>query len=1049
MQPNNSTPVNLKGIIATFAQHRVAANLLMFLLLLLGLVGLKNINSQIFPNFEMDYISVNIVWSGASAEDIEESIVLPIEQELTTLTELKRLTSTSKQGIASFLLEVYEHEDTESVLDKVKQRISTIRNLPEQAENPTIVRIENFSPVANLLVSGDATTEELDHLAHRFEQELLDRGISKIYFYGMPAEQIAIEVDADTLVQTGLSLGKITELVSTNSQNIPAGTAAKNTVSKQVRSQSQPRTVEEFANLPITSDSKGRMLRLGDIANIERRAEDDQPYISWEGKPAIELILMRTDADDTLETAAIFNEWLEETRPTLPDSVTLKVHNERYKNLQERITLLVNNGASGLILVILTLFLFLNVRVAFWVTVGIPVCFFATIAVMHFTGSTINMISLFALIMALGIIVDDAIVVGEDALSHKEMGEPPVQAAVGGAQRMWHPVLSSSLTTIAAFLPLALVDGIMGKIMFEIPTVIICMIIVSLVECFLILPGHLAKSMKAKSADNETGFQARFDRAFTRFRDNKLRPLVTLTVKYSGAVITLGLCAFVFSLALVASGHLKFNFFPVIDGNSLRANVEFQPGTSPQTVKDFLTEVERALHETAAEYDEELIDTVISYHNRSFFVDNAGPEIGSERGAVITELRSGDRPLTNTEFMAAWRDNIQFPPGINKFKMKQPDFGPGGPPIGYQLIGNDITKLKAASLELQKELLKFNGVSNIDDDLPFGKEQLIYELTPAGRRLGLSTRAIGQQLRAAFDGNIAQIFYDGDREIEVKVSLPRSERDKLQTLEYFPIVLPDGSTTPLSNVVAFKSRQGLEKLNHTDGLLTTTVTADIDSKVTNSNEIRSALEQEVFPELRRQYGVRFGLEGQALEQQETMEDMRTGMMVGFSLIYIILAWVFSSYSWPLAVMSAIPLGLTGAIFGHILVGQNLSIMSMMGLFGLSGIVINDSIVLITFYAQLRRQGQPLEQAIVNAVCARFRAVLLTSLTTIAGLLPILFETSLQAQFLIPMAVSIVFGLAYATFLILFFVPSMLISIERLRGKLGLGSQFTAPKLTQP
>lgn len=1027
-----------------FATHRVASNLLMFLFILAGLWALKNLNTQIFPVFELDYISINVVWSGASAEDVEESITIPIEQELASLTEVKSMTSTSKQGSATIILELNDDAKTDRVLDKVKQRVDSIRNLPEQAERALVQQIERYTPIANLLITGDHSLEELDHLARKFEDQLLERGISKINFVGLPTEEVAIEVSSSMLSQTGLSLGQIAQLVRQNSQNIPAGTAAKDAVSKQVRSLSQQKDVMGFENLPLLTDSKGRLLRLGDIATVERRPIENEPYISWQGQPAIELILMRTEADDTLTMADIFNEWLDETRLTLPEGVTLHPYNERYKHLRERIQLLVTNGAGGLILVVATLFLFLNVRVAFWVTVGIPVSFLATLAIVYFVGGSINMISLFALIMALGIIVDDAIVVGEDTLTHKEMGESPASAAIGGAKRMFAPVFSSSLTTIAAFLPLTMVGGIMGKIMFELPTVIICMIVASVIECFLILPGHLLHSLKRDKKDNPNSIHARFDRRFQAFRENRLRPLVNVAIKYRGTVIVLGFAMFALALSLAFSGFLKFTFFPTIDGNSIRASVEFHPGTPEKRVAQFIRHLEDSLEQTNQQFGGNMVNIAIGYHNRSYFGSGvgSGAEIAPERGAVIVDLVSGRRAVNNAAFMAAWRENVVIPPGVNKFKIGQREMGPGGPPIAYRLVGKDIESLKQASLELQDALSKFNGVSNIDDNLPYGKEQLIYELTPTGRKLGLTTESIGQQLRAAFDGAIAQIFHEKDKEIEVKVSLPKQEKDQLKTLETFPVVLSNGETTPLNNVVQFKSRQGIEVLNHTDGTLDTTVSADIDETLVNANEVRQELESNVFPRLKKVYGIKLGLEGRAVDQQETMDDMKTGMIVGLTLIYIVLAWVFASYSWPLAVMSAIPLGLTGAILGHFILGKHLSMFSMMGLFGLSGIVINDSIVLITFYSQLRQKGQDVYEAVTNAICARFRAVLLTSLTTIAGLLPILFETSLQAQFLIPMAISIVFGLAYGTFLILFFIPSMLVYLENGRRRLGIKSRFT-------
>ncbi|MCP5015489.1 MAG: efflux RND transporter permease subunit [Ketobacter sp.] len=1021
-----------KGIIATFATHRVASNLLMFLFILAGLWGLKQMNTQFFPSFELEYITISVPWSGASAEDVERSIIIPMEQELKTLTEVKKMTATATSGAGGITLELEEGVDVGNVLDRVKQRVEAIRNLPEEAERPVIQQVESFQPIANIVIMGSESRPELAQLARQFEKELLARGIRKVNFVGLPAEEIAIQVSSSTLHETGLSLTDIANRIRQNSTDLPAGTAAKDEVSKQVRSLSQQRTVQGFEQMPLFTDSKGRLLRVGDIAEVERRPLEDEPYITVDGQPAIEMLMMRTESEDTLTTARIFTEWVEDVRPRLPEGVQIKVYNERWKHLRDRIKLLLNNGLGGLVLVIATLFLFLNVRVAFWVTVGIPVSFMATLAVLYLTGGTINMISLFALIMALGIIVDDAIVVGEDTLTHKEMGESAERASVGGARRMFAPVLASSMTTIAAFLPLSMLGGVMGKIAFDMPVVIICVIIASVVECFLILPGHLNHSLRKQKEAKTTGFKANFDRKFVEFREKRLRVAVNAAIRNRGSVVTAGLCAFVLMLSLVFTGVIKTTFFPAVDGNEIRANVEFHAGTPKPTVDAFLDHLEDSLEQTRQEilreHDEDILNAVVTYHGRSFF-GVSGREVNRESGALIVDLTTGQRPLTNAEFIRHWRNNIQLPPGINRFAILQREAGPPGKPIAIRLIGNDIHQLKDASLELQKALARYQGVSNIDDDLPWGKEQLIYELTPTGRQLGLDTATVGRQLRAAFDGNLAQIFHQDDDEIEVRVTLPDSERNSTQTLEYFPVTLSNGMTVPLSEVVHFDSRQGIEKLNHTNGALNVTVSADLDDKIANANEIFEDLNQGLLADLQRRYGISLGLEGKAQDQQETIAEMQMGMMIGLALIFIVLSWVFSSYMWPIAVMSAIPLGLTGSLIGHLIMNKDLSMFSLMGLFGLSGIVVNDSIVLISFFGQLRERGMNVHDAIVEAICARFRAVVLTSLTTIAGLLPILFETSLQAQFLIPMAISIVFGLAYGTFLILFFVPAMITYLE--------------------
>ena len=1025
------------GFIALFTQHKVSANLLMFLFILCGLWGLKKLNTQFFPQFELDFITVTVAWSGASAEDVERSVTVPIEQTLDTITQIKELTSSSRSGSATIVLELIEGSDIEAIVNRVRQKVDVLRNLPADAERPIVQQVERFSPVAKLLITGPAHLDEISQLARQFETELIQRGIKKINFVGLPEEEIAIEVPSTAIYETGLSLQQIASNIRQNSQNLPAGTATKGEVSKQIRSLSQQRSIIGFENLPLTTDKQGRLLRVSDVATVSRRPKADQASLSWNGKPAIEMIIMRTDAEDILQVAETLNLWIDSKHDQLPAGVELHSYNERWKSLKERIQLLITNGSGGLILVVATLFLFLRARVAFWVTVGIPTSFLATLAILFFIGGSINMISLFALIMALGIIVDDAIVVGEDTLTHVERGEDALSSAIGGAQRMLTPVISSSLTTIAAFLPLALIGGTMGKIIFDMPIVIICVIIASIIECFIILPGHLHHSLKKQKPENPNSFRVRFETRFIRFREETVRPLVELAIKYRGTTITAGIAAFVLALALPASGHLRFTFFPTIEGNELRANVEFHPGTSQAHVSQFLIHLEQTLSELDAEFNHEMVNLNITYHRRSFFASGRRAEVGNENGALVVDLKLGERPTTNRNFIKRWKDKIILPAGISKFSINQRKHGPSGQSLGFKLIGADPLRLKQASLELQQELQKFAGVSNITDDLPFGQDQLIYTLTPTGRSLGLTTENIGRQIRAAFDGTIAQIFHEKDNEIEVRVSLPRHEKDQSLALEQFPITTPEGQIVSLANVVNFTSRQGLSQLNHSNKELNIIVGADIDEAVGNANQITASLNQGFLPSLKARYSLTIGAEGQTANQQETLDDMTIGIGIGFTLIYIILAWVFSSYSWPLAVMSAIPLGLTGAIFGHFLLGKDLSLFSLMGLFGLSGIVINDSIVLITFYSNLRRAGQEAHKAIVEAICARFRAVLLTSLTTIAGLLPILFETSLQAQFLIPMAISIVFGLAYGTFLILFFIPALLMMIEGGKNRLGI------------
>jgi len=1051
MQQRDSGP--LSGMITLFTTHRVAANLLMVLMLLGGFYGLKKLNVQFFPSFELDVLTVQVTWRGSTAEDVERSILLPLEEELRSLDGIKQITSTARDGSASVRIELTEDSDVDYALSEAKQKVDSVRGeLPDDADEPLVQRVTRYEGIADLILTSDrATLEELRVVARRFEQELLKQGIRKIDFVGMPEQELAIQLSPQQLSQLGMTFNQVVANIQQRSVDLPAGTAAQGEGARQLRSLGQQRDVQGFEQLPLLASGDGQLLRLGDIALIERRDADDQVLLSYQGQPAILLELKRTENDDSLVGAALFHRWLEEARPRLPVGLQLIPYQERWQLIQDRIELLLKNGLGGLVLVVAVLFLFLNGRVALWVTVGIPVSFMATLAVLYAIGGTINMISLFGLIMALGIIVDDAIVVGEDTLTHAQMGEASRHAAIGGALRMKAPVIASSLTTIAAFLPLLLIGGIIGNIMADIPTVVICVILASLVECFLVLPGHLFHSLRKTDAVHPSRLRRRLDGGFDHFRDRLFRPFVERAIHLRWTVLALALGLLIVSVGLIAGGRMKFTFFPAVEQDTLDASVQFAAGTDADTVKRFIDQIGAALYETDRELGGGQVKMSLARLRTAMFSrTGASNSSGDEFGVLSVELYPADqRGMSTSAFIRQWRERIGMPAGIERFSIDVSQGGPPGKPIEVKLTGNDLSALKAASLQLQRDLKGYSGLSNVDDDLPFGTSQLIYSLTPAGDAAGLSLEQVGRQLRAAFDGVEVQSFYQGHDQIKVRVILPEHERNRMSTLEQLPIVLSDGSVTPVTNVVEFQARQGFDLLQRIDGELAINVSADLNENLTNANEVIAALQREVIPALGARYGVAASFEGKNRDQRETLADMKLGLIIALALIYIILAWVFASYSWPLAVMLAIPLGITGALLGHFVTGQTLTVLSLFGLFGLSGIVINDSIVLITFYKQLRLQGMNVHDAVVEAACQRLRAVLLTSLTTIGGLTPILFETSLQAQFLIPMATSIVFGLAYGTLLILVVVPSMLTILEGIRERLGLKPHIEHQAVTAP
>lgn len=1010
-------------IIGIFAHHRVASSLLMLIMLLSGLFALDRLNIQFFPTFSLDIITVRVVWSGASAEDVEDGITNPLEQRLRSVDGLRKLTSTSSQGIAALTLEFEEETDPLLALDEVRRLVDTFRNLPLDAEKPEVALATPYETVARVLVTGPEQPDELRELARRFESELLDRGIDKIDIRGLPEEEISIQVDHARLRELGLGLNDIANRIDAFSRDLPAGSIGKAEGERELRSLDKRRDPLEFATLPLVTEDTLR-LELGDVAEIKRIPRDGQIWLSVADRPAVELVLQRAEHGNSLAAARVLSEWLDDTRPRLPPGTELVVYDTAWEQIRDRIMLLVTNGFSGLVLVVAILYLFLNARVAFWVAWGIPVSFMMTLFVIWLAGGSINMMSLFALIMALGIIVDDAIVVGEDALAHYQMGEDPLRAAEGGVRRMLAPVMASSLTTIAAFLPLMLVGGIIGNILGDIPLVVVAVIIASLLESMLVLPGHLRSAFIHAHKVRANSLRARFDRGFERFRDQLFRPLARAAVEQRFATISAAVALLLLAVGLLAGGRLNFVFFPTPESQIINANATFVAGTPRARVDDFLQHLEQTLHETEASFDQgRLVNLAIAIHGAK---GGEGAGSADQLGALRVELIEPDlRKVRNETFIRAWRERITLPAGLESFTITSRRVGPPGRDLTIRLYGAGADTLKAAALDLTEVLKGMAGVSEVEDDMTYGREQIIYRLTPAGEALGLSVVELGQQLRAAFDGALVQIFQDGADEVEVRVRLPNRERDHFGSLQRLNVQLPDGSSVPLSAVASWETRRGFEVLRHAEGRLAVEVSADVDSEVNEVGSILAALEAGPLQELRAAYGINYSFEGRSADQRETLGDMRKGIVLGLILIYVILAWVFSSYGWPLVVMAAIPFGLTGALFGHWLIGIDVTILSLFGMFGLSGIVINDSIILVKFFQELVAQGMSAREALIEAACQRLRAVLLTSLTTIAGLTPLLFETSVQAQFLIPMATSIAFGLGFATLLVLLVIPALL------------------------
>lgn len=1003
-----------------FVRHRNASNLLMAMMVLFGVIGIFQLNTQLFPSTDIPRISVSIAWPGASAEDVEKNILHAVEPELRYLDDIEKVTSYAREGAASITLEFSVGADMQKALSEVESAVSGVTTLPEDSETPSVRRTIWYEGVANISLSGPFSETALKAYAKEIRDGLLAAGIDKVDLVGFRKPEVWIDVPERELRRLGVTLSDIATRVSTATQDRPSGTL-EGAVEKQLRSLGDGTSAEEIAAIETVSRETGEKVLLREIATVHDAFEQDQTAGYSGGNRAIELQVERSTTADTLETAAILETYLDEIRPTLPPTLKLEVYDVRASSLVDRINLLVKNGLSGLVLVVIILFVFLNARIAFWVAVGVPTAMMATLGFMWVTGQSINMMSLFALIMCLGIVVDDAIVVGEHTATRYAMGDDPVLAAERGTGQMMWPVIASVLTTQVAFFPLTMIRDVVGQIMGALPLVVIAVLVASLVECLLILPGHLRHSLTSMRAEPGR-FRRAFDAGFARLRDGPFRRLVALSFRWRYTTVALSLASLILAAGLIAGGRVGFQFFPTAEPENITARLTFAAGTPEDQVIAGVEQVEAALRKaelTLAPEDETLVVATFATVGRSGF------SRGMNFAEVDAQLTvSEKRTVRTSDITMAWRQAMPSIPGLETATISGRRGGPPGRDIDIRLTGAPTEVLKQAALEIREVVGGFPGVSAVDDDLPYGKPEIVMTLTPRGAALGFTAESVGQQVRNAFEGAIARRVPAGDEEVTIRVRRVQAVPG-LAALGNLSLRAPSGEFVPLSEIVNLTEKQGYAIIQRIDGATAVSVTADVDQDVTTNVELVSALDAGPLAAVTSRYGISYQFSGREEERARSFEDLRFGAVISLGAIYLILAWVFASYGRPLAVMIIIPFGLTGAVIGHMVMGVPLTILSMMGLLGLSGILVNDSIILVSRLDERLSTGEPLPDAAVSASCDRLRAVLLTSLTTIGGLMPLLFETSLQAQFLIPMAVTLVFGLAVATCFVLFLVPAII------------------------
>ena len=1016
-------------MIRFFGAHPTAANLLMLIFLVIGLISLPTLKRETFPDFSKDEVEVSVIYPGATAEDIEESICRRIEDAVDMVNYVDEVRSEAREGYGSVVIRMEEGKNFQTFKNDVKTEVESISDFPDQAEDPVIRELGNIDKVVSVAVTGPMSPADLKAYCEDLKRRLgRENGVSMVTISGFSDHQIRITIPSKTLMQYGLSLDRIVDVISSQSVDMPGGTIETVDQDVMVRFVDERKTPDSFNDLVVVSSDSGAEIRLGDIAEIKDVFELEEEKYFFDGQRGGLLEISKTKSQDALKVMDATQAFFDKEERVKPPSVTFTFTQDVSSIVRDRLEMLFSNGWQGLLLVFFTLWLFFNFRLSFWVVMGLPVSFMGAFFFIQQIGYSINMLTMVGLLLVLGLLMDDAIVIAENVATHLAKGKSALKAAIDGTMEVKNGVFSSFLTTLCIFGPISVLEGSIGKVLKVVPVVMIIVLAVSIVEAFCILPNHLAHAIHDDDKDKRSRARRWFERKIEWVRDDVVGKLVDRAVKFRYLTVMSVIALFVVSVGMMASGVLKFQAFPEMDGDVIEAKILLPQGTplgKTEAVVTRLTDALDAVNKTFKPLqpdNTDLISHVAIHYNKNTDAHEAGPHVAT----ITADLLSAEiRDARVDDILNMWRKKAGDMPDVLQLKFGEPSIGPAGRAIEIRVKGDDIEALMEASYGIQTWFKTFKGVSDISDDLRPGKPEMIVRMKEGAASIGLSARTIGSQLRSAFYGKTASEIQVGTEAYEIDVRLPREDQNSLADLDYFHVTLPDGQQAPLSSVATIESGRGYARIAGVDGQRTVTITGDVDPRVANVKEIIGQFEKEFLPEFLKKYqGISVAQEGQAKEGAKTGKSLGKGFLVGLIGVFILLSFQFRSFVEPLVVMVAIPFGLIGVIWGHILMGLDMSMPSMLGFASLAGVVVNDSILLVEFIKLRRKDGISISRASKQASRDRFRAVMLTSLTTIAGLIPLLTERSLQAQILIPLATSIVFGLMASTCLVLFVIPSL-------------------------